>query len=468
MKNYFRLLTVIALILLIAVVSFIIITNKTDTGSYGVSNENIVTLNRIADYAEKHRNDLNSFDDAGFDVNFAIVDDDNNLLYSHFDAAVNSGDETDTDIISIEKAIKRRYPYRYLTDNNRLWGAAILLDEGTERYRSLVKSLTAAIIIFCLTVLIIAACYGIYVHKNIIAPFNNLKDFAVRIAQGNLDDPLEMNRNNMFGAFTQSFDIMREELNESRKRELALQKKEKELVASLSHDLKTPVTGIKVTAELMQMRLSVKADSIKDGENKNSGQSGTAETGEAKISADELRLLNEDAAGILNKAEQIDTLLSDLFTSTLDDLGEIRVNCQDEESRILGDIVESFDDRGLAVSEEIPAVIIHTDKKRMSQVIGNIFSNSYKYANTRIHISYRISDHYLEMRIEDHGPGVPAGEIDLITNKFYRGKDWVNTDKDGHGLGLYISKTLMNMMNGDLIAESDGGGLAITLVIPLS
>ncbi|MBR3525506.1 MAG: ATP-binding protein, partial [Lachnospiraceae bacterium] len=53
-------------------------------------------------------------------------------------------------------------------------------------------------------------------------------------------------------------------------------------------------------------------------------------------------------------------------------------------------------------------------------------------------------------------------------NKFYRGKDWQDTDKEGHGLGLYIARTLMEKMNGDLIAESDGGGLAVTLVIPLS
>jgi signal transduction histidine kinase len=72
------------------------------------------------------------------------------------------------------------------------------------------------------------------------------------------------------------------------------------------------------------------------------------------------------------------------------------------------------------------------------------------------------------MQIADQGPGVPSSEIDLITNKFYRGKDWQDTDKDGNGLGLYIARSLMTKMNGDLIAESDGAGLKITLVIPLS
>ena len=65
-----------------------------------------------------------------------------------------------------------------------------------------------------------------------------MKDFASDIAGGRLDSPLVMDRGNMFGAFSESFDIMREELAESKKRELVLQKKERELVASLSHDLK--------------------------------------------------------------------------------------------------------------------------------------------------------------------------------------------------------------------------------------
>ena len=71
------------------------------------------------------------------------------------------------------------------------------------------------------------------------------------------------------------------------------------------------------------------------------------------------------------------------------------------------------------------------------------------------------------MRIADHGQGVPADEIELITNKFYRGKAWAESGKDGNGLGLYIAKMLMKKMNGDLTAENDGG-LAVTLIIPLS
>ena len=456
MKNYIRMIVLISLLLGVALLAFVIIANQTDAASFGVSGENIVTLNRITAYAEEHKDDLSAFDNAGFDADFIIIDNENDLIYSH------SGK---TDDISIEKAIQNRYPYRYLSYNNKVWGTVILFDDGTDGYRVLLKKLTTALIIFYILLMTGVVCYGIYVYKNIILPFQNLKDFAAKVAQGNLDESLKMERNNMFGAFTESFDIMREELAATKSRELELQKKERELVASLSHDLKTPVTGIKLAAELMQMRLSVKTDK----DINTSGSSGSLQTDrEIAFSPEEIAQLNTDAEGILNKAGQIDTLVSDLFTSTLDDLGEFKVSLRDEKSAILGDIVKSFDDRGLAILGEIPSVIINTDPKRISQVIGNIMSNSYKYANTKIDIDFRVTDNYMEMQICDHGPGVPAGELDLITNKFYRGKDWENSEKDGHGLGLYIAKSLMKRMNGDLIAESNGDGLAITLVIPLS
>ncbi len=445
MKNYIRMIIFISLLLGLALLVFVIIVNQTDAASFGVSGENIVTLNRIAAYAEEHKADLSVFDNAGFDADFVIIDNKNDLIYSHSEK---------TNDISVEKAIQNRYPYRYLSENNKVWGTVILFDDGTEGYRGLVRKLTAALMIFYALLMTGVVCYGIYVHRNIVLPFQRLKDFAAKVAQGDLNESLKMDRDNMFGAFTESFDIMREELAATKSRELELQKKERELVASLSHDLKTPVTGIKLAAELMQMRLSVKTEK--------------EEREDILFSGEEIKQLNTDAEGILNKAGQIDTLLSDLFTSTLDDLGEFKVSLRDEESAILGDIVKSFDDRGLAVLGDIPSVIINTDPKRMSQVIGNIMSNSYKYANTKIDIDFSLSEQYLEMQISDHGPGVPAAELDLITNKFYRGKDWENSEKDGHGLGLYIAKSLMQRMNGDLIAESNGDGLAITLVIPLS
>lgn len=447
MRSYIKMTIFVAICFLIGIVILIVLTGVGSSENNVNYQGEISALNDIAKNAEANRSNLQKLDSLTYDMDFVIVDMTENILYAHTSSDISK------DRLSVQSAIQNRYPYIYLKDDNQIWGCLIELDDGLNRYRKTRSSLIIGVCIFSALVILGIISYGIYIDKNIVVPFRKMKAFASKVAQWNFDEPLEMDKDNMFGSFSESFDIMREELAESRKRELELQKKEKELVASLSHDLKTPITGIKLTADFMAARLQAWTQ---------------PEQKEHTISDEELTDMLSDAVKIAQKTEQIDTLVTDLFNSTLDELGEIRVVCADEAASVLGELVQDFDNKDKVVMEAIPEVIISIDRKRMTQVIGNIISNSYKYADTRIDISYEINEGYLEMNIRDYGPGVPANELDLITNKFYRGKDWIDKDKDGNGLGLYIAKTLMNKMKGDLITESPGEGLEVKLVIPLS
>ena len=441
MKSYIRITVLTAVIFLAGIILFAVLTSGTVTQD--TSRKTITALNDIARTAETHRTELDTLGNMGYDGSFVILDMTDNVLYSN--APVH-------DKLTVGKAIQKRYPYQYLKDDSGIWGCVIMIDDGLDGYRILRLRFIIGMSIGGLIILLGMIGFGIYLNGNIITPFRKMQDFAGKVAEGRFDEPLAMDRDNLFGAFSESFDIMREELSASKQRELELQKKERELVASLSHDLKTPVTGIKLAAELLQMRIEVKAENADS---------------DIVFGRDEIDSMNEGVDGILQKSEQINALVSDLFTATLDDLGEFKVNCRDEDSGVLADIVKSCDDKHYAVMGEPPAVIISIDKKRMAQVIGNIISNSYKYADTTIDVDFKLSEGFLEMHIQDHGQGVPNDEIELITNKFYRGKAWADSSTDGNGLGLYIAKMLMKKMNGDLTAESDGG-LAITLIIPLS
>lgn len=433
MKSYTRLVITIVCVYIAAVMLFVLLTN-TGLVSTSVSNENILILNDITHTAGDNWKDPHAFDGIKTDVDYVVLDQNNSVIFDSRTGGAPS------ESLSVETAMKMRYPYSYIVRNNNVLGCVILLDDGRDSYNSLRFNVTIAFAVCGLLIVVGAVIYGIYVQKNIIGPFKKMEHFAGKVAEGQLDEPLMLEKNNMFGSFTESFDIMREELAASRERELSLQKKEQELVASLSHDLKTPVTGIKVTSELLKARHEM-----------NGGD-------EEEIS----KLDN-----IYKKADEIDRLVTDLFSSTLENLGEFKVNCKDEPSFVLKDIVSKHDDKELTVSGEIPGVIIHIDTKRMSQVIGNIIYNSYKYANTSIRIDYKIIDEYLEMKIRDYGPGVPEEELDLITNKFYRGKHQKDSNEDGSGLGLYIARILMEKMNGELIPSNQDKGFAITLLIPL-
>ena len=433
MKNYTRLVIAIVCVYVAAVLLFVLLTN-TGLVNTSVSNEHILVLNDIAQTAGDNWKDPNAFDGINSDVDFVVLDQNNSVVY---DSRTNG---TSSERLSVEAAMKMRYPYSYIVRENNILGCVILLDDGRDSYNSLRFGVTMAFAVCGLLIVAGAVIYGIYVQKNIIGPFKKMERFAGKVAEGNLNEPLMLEKNNMFGSFTESFDIMREELAASKDRELALQKKEQELVASLSHDLKTPVTGIKVTSELLKAKHEMSG-------------------------GDEEEITKLD--NIYKKADEIDRLVTDLFSSTLENLGEFKVNCKDESSSVLGEIVSKHDDKGLIVSGNIPGVIINIDTKRMSQVVGNIIYNSYKYANTKIDVEYKVIEDYLEMKIRDYGPGVPEDELDLITNKFYRGKKQQDSNADGSGLGLYIARILMEKMDGELIPSNQDKGFAVTLLIPL-
>ena len=420
-----------ALLVLLLAAGLFAVVKLTGTDDFSQNNDDVLLLNEIA-----HKMVLDDMppENTAPEREYVILDRNGNVIYD------NRSDRSEA--ITVETAMQRRYSYIYITENNQITGSVVLTDSNKrfDRLR------TNIITVYCVCGFLLigaAAVLGVYIRKAIIRPFARMKDFASYVAAGDLDRPLEMDKGNMFGAFSESFDIMREELKASRARELSLQKKERELIASLSHDLKTPVTGIKLTSELMAAIFF-----------QNEGQEIT---------------VTEDMTGKMNnickRADEIGVLVGDLFSSTLEDLGEFKVECSDENSAVIAQIVSKYDDRGLVRISEIPQVIVHIDKLRLSQVIGNIIFNSYKYAGTSIEISFRLDESFLEVSISDSGPGVPEDEIELITNKFYRGRE--HGDKEGSGLGLYIARILMDKMGGELSVRSENG-LCVTLLIPIS
>lgn len=432
MKNYVRVIIIVCITFVIGMIGYATIMEK-HFRDFTENDVDVIQLNDIKETVKGNWDTLQNLDSKDFGVDFVVLDNVNNILYS-------SGSIKDETKLTVEEAIKNRYPFSYVVRDNQVVGCVIMVDSGEELYMSMRNRVFLGFGMCGLTILLGALLIGLYIQTNIIVPFKQMKNFAGKVAEGKLDEPLLMEKNNMFGVFSESFDIMREELAESRKREQALQRKEKELVASLSHDLKTPITGIKLSAELLKAKLTMQG----------------------------IENLDQIADNIYKKADQMDLLVSDLFSYTLDDLSEFTVNCQDEESRVLSDIIKKNDDKGCIVQSSIPSVLIHIDVKRLNQVIGNIIANSFKYADTKIDVNYRIIKGYLEMQIKDYGPGVPEGELQLITNKFYRGKGVEDTKKEGSGLGLYISKTLMEKMNGAMLCKSEGEGFTVILLIPLS
>ena len=294
--------------------------------------------------------------------------------------------------------------------------------------------LTGLIVISILQVVLLVLWY-IYYRRTILRPFKDLNQFAERVAQGNLDLPLPMDKGHVFGAFSESFDLMRAELKKARAAEKKASDDKKEMVAKLSHDIKTPVASIKSTSEI--------------------GLEVTKEERTRKM------------FGVINdKTDQIKTLVDNLFNSSVQDITEIAVNPGMQPSSVLTGLIERADYLNRVNAFVIPACNVFADKLRLQQVFDNIFMNSYKYADTEIEVSSQIAGDYLVIRFRDRGPGVLEEELPLLTEKYRRGSN--ASDRDGAGLGLYLTDYFLEKMDGQLGLKNADPGFEVSVYLRLS
>ncbi|MDE7326488.1 MAG: ATP-binding protein, partial [Lachnospiraceae bacterium] len=169
---------------------------------------------------------------------------------------------------------------------------------------------------------------------------------------------------------------------------------------------------------------------------------------------------------IIQKADQINTLVTNLFSATLEELHELSVTPTDLKSEELRTLLQNADYLHRAEIPPVPACILFADRLRLQQVFDNIFANSYKYADTNINVTVRMEEKYLTVCIEDCGGGIDESELPLLKEKFKRGSNTRNID--GAGLGLYISDYCMEKMLGRLNISNGQRGLKATVWIALS
>lgn len=359
------------------------------------------------------------------ELDYVVIDSDGKVVFKTGDGLSES----------VNAAVSHRDTILDICVGDAASGKIIVYNDVSDALENDRIALAAAFVTAALIQTAVCAGYALYLNRAVVKPFRGLKGFAERVAGGNLDIPLEMDRKNLFGPFTESFDIMRSELKKARLAEAKANASKKELVAKLSHDIRTPVASIKALSEL------------------GAALSEDKKTGEA-------------FARINSKADQINTLVGNLFSATLEELQQLSVSPSDMPSAELRGMLENADYFHKARISDIPECMLYADKLRLQQVFDNIFANSYKYANTEIEIKAFLENGRLAVEIEDGGGGVSEEELPLLKEKFRRGGNAEGVD--GAGLGLYISDRFMTEMKGELLIKNGGSGLKTVVLISLS
>ena len=286
---------------------------------------------------------------------------------------------------------------------------------------------TTLIIVSAISILFIILVFT-YIYFAILRPFDKLKGFASEIAAGNFDIPLNYERSNYFGKFTWAFDSMRSEIIKARRCEAEAIENNKTVIASLSHDIKTPIASINAYAEALEANI----DSSYDERSK---------------------YLNV----IMNKALEVKKLTDDLFLHSVSELDKI--SFMEEKINIVDMIKNSINDfkanTTINFKSNLNEAYTLADRMRMSQIFENIFNNSIKYANTNIDVELEDSNEYYLVSIRDYGKGIADEDLPFIFEKFYRGKNAAG--KNGTGLGLYIVKYMIEKMGGKVDLISNDG-----------
>ncbi|MHC1681822.1 MAG: ATP-binding protein [Clostridiaceae bacterium] len=274
------------------------------------------------------------------------------------------------------------------------------------------------------------------VSKSITKPLKELGHAANEIKKGNLNYKIESRSNDEIGEFCDSFEEMRLRLKKSLELQEHYEENRKELISSISHDLKTPITSIKGYIE-----------GIKDG------------------IADTPSKMNRYINTIYTKANYMDTLIDDLFLFSKLDLKKVSFDFQIVDiGGFIKDYIEEIsfdlDKNSIEVLLNIPSkpIMVKADVQKIKRVIMNIIDNSIKYKSSeklKIEITVKDNIDYSLIEIKDNGKGISGDALPFIFDRFFRADTFRETSSGGSGLGLSIVKKIVEEHNGKIFAESE-------------
>jgi signal transduction histidine kinase len=283
--------------------------------------------------------------------------------------------------------------------------------------------------------------------KSIMTPIDTLSYGVGQIRDGNLGFRLDYSAKDEFEPVCAAFNGMADRLQWLEDARHKDEESRKELIAGISHDLRTPLTSIKAYLEGIE--------------------NGVAKSPER---------LQKYLGTIKSKADDLEHIISRLFLFSKLDIGEFPMDTEpaDIGSAILGisnGLADEYRSRGLTltVGAVTRGVFANIDKVWLRNVIINILENSAKYKTAEkgtVLIECARTDANVEIRLTDDGPGVPTDALGKLFDVFYRVDPARNTK--GSGLGLAISARVVGHMGGSMSARLPReGGLEITVRLPI-
>lgn len=299
--------------------------------------------------------------------------------------------------------------------------------------------LVKADIIIGIMALVVIAVF-VFIRQKILLPFSQFADMPYELSKGNLVIPVRESKNRYFGRFLWGVELLRENIEQQKQRELKLQKDKNTLLLSISHDIKTPLSAIKLYSRAFA----------------------------ANLYNDSSRQV-EIAENINKKAGEIEKFISQIARASSEEYLSLDVNTGEF---FLSDVINKT---GLYYGEKLKLVntsftigkytdcLLYGNISRSEEVLQNIIENAIKYGDGKsISIYFVEEEGCILVSVKNSGNTLAETEMPHIFDSFWRGSN-AGSNK-GNGLGLYICRQLMYKMDGDIFAEINGGDMVVTAV----
>ena len=290
------------------------------------------------------------------------------------------------------------------------------------------------------TMAILFIAVMLYIKFAILAPFERLSSIPYELSKGNLTAPIKETKNRFFGKFLWGIGILRENMEQQKQRELEMQKEKKTLLLSLSHDIKTPLSAIKLYSAALSKNLYSDAEK------------------QRKI-----------AENINEKADEIEGYVSRIITASREDFLSPEVNMGEFYLSELVEKITGYYREKLALIKTDFIVgkyrncLLSGDLDRSVEVLQNIMENALKYGDGRhVELIFPEDDECVQIAVTNGGCTLAKDDLPHIFESFWRGANAGNIG--GNGLGLYICRQLMRKMNGEIFADIDSDIITVTVV----
>ena len=316
-------------------------------------------------------------------------------------------------------------------------GKMLLMVQAIEKQHTAVVLLylILGILLFSVTFMILQEPYIRYISR--------ISEAVQNISEGDLNTVIDVIGDDEFSSMAANLNHMAADIKKLMEKERESERTKNELITNVAHDLRTPLTSIIGYLELL--------------------------AGNQQVPADMQHKYIEIAYG---KSRRLQKLIEDLFGFTKLNCGKIAMPVgQIDIVKLLGQLVEeaypNFVEKGLSydLQSNVPAKIINADGNLLARLFDNLIGNAIKYGadGKRVLVKIHAEGETVTVSVTNYGYVIPADELPLIFNKFYRVEQSRSSSTGGTGLGLAIAKEIVDMHGGTISVASDLNGTVFTV-----